>query len=665
MKSLSLSFITILSLVLFADAQDVFPNPTPTQVVAQSLGPIATALNNESVVGLGGIPTTQFAVKTVGGNGFALIHPGYPGTNMWTNPQNIRIPGGSPFGPPGSATYSSQTMPSTTIKAADYGALCNGSNDDWPAIQAAAHAASIVSGGVETLPPLAMGAATIELPQGRCNISQPIVLMNYGSIEGSGNGTWLTPAGAWSKGDDALIQIVQSYDGALYKNQRTSGINRFVKNINFLYAGRSHNITGIKVYNQTGTSKTMPYPYQAEVANYQIPGITIEGNAFYSMDTAIDMEDCGECHILNNQIFFVRVGIIDGGNNFSLYTDNNAIQAGSYNYTTLRGATMGVTSYSEGNRWICATAACTSATQTAIASPQGFIVSHSIITTFDIDANIVNCQGLGLIGNGFDYGGSGPENVANPAVFIGHSVIWAQIAYNLIANGRGDSPALELGAPTSDATDSPYYNGLWIESNFIQSYQSSSPQSFGVLFDKGTFARRNVWIQNNQFSRLGYGVAFSHPVAYSIVRGNYGYSLTYALIDFNAAGAASFQGTVVADNTTPDRVDAVHDNSGSGYIVDYNQSATQLTGTFTATGPGCSISPGAIGNSCLATIANRIPFGNLAYKVAGCAVTGASGVVVISTVSSATATGQFPVTETAMSNTATGGGTIACTVVHN
>jgi hypothetical protein len=570
-----------------------------------------------------------------------------------------------PSAPSKSTTYSSQAMPSTTIKAADYGALCNGSNDDWPAIQAAANAATTISGGVETVPPLVMGAATIELPQGRCNISQPIVLMNYGSIKGSGNGTWLTPAGSWSKGDDALIQIVQSYDATLYKNQRTSGINRFVRDINFFYAAKTHNITGIKVYNQTGTSKTMPYPYQAEIATYQIPGVTIEGNTFYSMDTAIDMEDCGECHILNNQIYFVRVGIIDGGNNFSLYTDNNAIQAGTYNYTTLRGATMGVTSYAEGNRWICTTAACTSASQTATASPQGFIVSHSVITTFDIDAFIVNCEGLGLISNGFDYGASGPENVPNPAVFIGESVIWVQIAWNLIANARGDSPSLELGAPTSEVTDSPYYNGIWIESNFIQSYQSTSPQGVGVLFDKGARGRRNVWIQNNQFSQLGYGVVFNHPVTYSIVRGNYGYGVTHALIDFNAAGPASFQNTVVADNTTPDRVDVFHDSAGAGYIADYNQSPTQLTGTFTATGSGCPISPGAVGNSCLATIVNPIPFGNLAYKVTGCAVTGAGGAVVISTVSSATATGQFQVAETAMSATATGGGTIACTVVHN
>ena len=664
MKSFSVVLISLLALVPMANAQDVSRHPIPPQAAPPASGPAASE-NTDSVVGSGGLPDIQSGVTAAGRNGSVLIRPGYPGTDTWTNPHNVRIIDRRPFNPSNSPTYSNQTMPSTTIKAADYGALCNGSNDDWPAIQAAANAATTISGGVETVPPLVMGKATIELPQGRCNISQPIVLVNYGSIEGSGNGTWLTPASIWSKGDDALIQIVESYDVALYKNQRTSSINRFVKNINFFYAAKTHNITGIRVYNQTGTSKTMPYPYQAPLGNYQIPGLTIEGNAFYSMDTAIDIEDCGECHILNNQIFFVRIGIIDGGNNYSLYTDNNAIQAGSHNYSTLGGATMGVTSYSEGNRWICANAACNSATQTAIASPQGFIVSNSIITTFDIDANIINCEGLSLIGNGFDYGAGGDANVANPTVFIGQSVIWAQIAYNLIANSRGDSPSLEVGAPTSAATDSPYYNGLWIESNFIQSYQGASPKSVGVLFDKGAVARRNVWIQNNQFSLLAYGVVFSHPVTYSIVRGNYGYSLTHALINFNAAGSTSFQSTVVADNTTPDKVDAVHDDSGSGYVIDYNQSPTQLTGTFAATGPGCTISPGAIGNSCVATVVNPIPFGNLAYKVTGCAVTGANGVVVISGVSNARATGQFPVTETALSSTTTGGGTIACTVVHD
>ena len=92
----------------------------------------------------------------------------------------------------------------------------------------------------------------------------------------------------------------------------------------------------------------------------------------------------------------------------------------------------------------------------------------------------------------------------------------------------------------------------------------------------------------------------------------------------------------------------------------------QLTGTFTATGPGCTITAGAVGNTCAtpATIVNRVAFPDADYIVSACSVVGASGANVVSTISRPIQGTQFTVYETALSATATGGGAIHCSVTH-
>ena len=231
-------------------------------------------------------------------------------------------------------------MPAASVKASDYGVQCNGIHDDTAAIQTAVDTATIVAGGVEIVPPYPRSGGTIQLPQGKCIIHRPIILSNYGSIQGSANGTWLVAAEPWGGTpiDNAMVEIRQSWDKSLYHGQMTSSINRFVRNLNFIYAARVHSITAIKVFNQTGTTNSMPYPAQnTDPQQYQIPGVIIEGVAIYSMDTGIDMEDCGECVIHSSQVFYVKNGLIDGANNYSLVVDDSAIQSGSNSYTSTTG----------------------------------------------------------------------------------------------------------------------------------------------------------------------------------------------------------------------------------------------------------------------------------------------------------------------------------------
>ena len=133
------------------------------------------------------------------------------------------------FNPNSTTHYTTGIMPSTTIKAAEYGALCNGTNDDTAAIQAAVNGLSVVSGGVGLAGPLPMGSGTVELPQGRCEISAPIILMNYGSLIGSANGTWMTPKEPWKSSNTDMVEVAEAYDQSSFNHQSVSLINRFVK----------------------------------------------------------------------------------------------------------------------------------------------------------------------------------------------------------------------------------------------------------------------------------------------------------------------------------------------------------------------------------------------------------------------------------------------------
>jgi hypothetical protein len=58
-----------------------------------------------------------------------------------------------------------RAAPVASVKASDYRALCNGTNDDTAAIQAAVDTISVVAGGVESNPPYPRSAATVELPK--------------------------------------------------------------------------------------------------------------------------------------------------------------------------------------------------------------------------------------------------------------------------------------------------------------------------------------------------------------------------------------------------------------------------------------------------------------------------------------------------------------------
>jgi hypothetical protein len=571
-----------------------------------------------------------------------------------------------------SQTTNTKAAPIASVKASEYGALCNGTNDDTKAIQAAVDAITVVAGGVESNPPYPRSAGTVELPQGKCMIHSPIILSNYGSIQGSANGTWLSALEPWTATpvDNAMIEIRQSWNKALYNSQMTSSINRFVRNINFIYAAHVHSITAIKVYNQTGTTSSMPYPADdTNPQHFQIPGVIIEGVAVYSMDTAFDLEDCGECVIQNSQVFYVKNGLIDGANNYSLVLDNSAIQAGSKSYTATPTSTNGIFAASQA-RWVCVKGtgpSCTGGTvqRTLIASPQGLTVSKTTVEAFDVDANIGNMIGLVLNNSAFDLGGY-TSGVPNPTILLG-DINWTIITGCFIASSRTDSNVVEIRAATSAPTDAVNLDGTWIVDSWIQAYTPA--KASGIQFDSGPYARRNVYVERVQFSHLVSGASILSPLTYSVLRDNYGFDMSGQLLYFNAAGTGSFQSTLVDGNTTADSVKVVNVVAGTGLVYGYNQSPAQFLGTQVVQAPGCSFAAGAIGNHCAAKItfssAGGSPMTSNSYKPL-CTIqnTAVDGNVALGAVTDLT-TASLTVTEIALSTATTGGGTINCSLTQN
>lgn len=612
-------------------------------------------------------PTIPQAVTAAGTAGAVIIPPNYTGTETWTNPDNIRIFDTRPLNPTNSSTYLSGPMPSTTVKASEYGAVCNGNGDDYPAIQAAVSAMlkiiGIFQAGNQPMLP-----ATVELPQGRCRISQPIILMNYGSLQGSQNGTWLSPADNWNQpAGTAMVNIAQQATLTVPLEEGNQN-NRFVKGINFEYNGTSYQVTAIKVYNQSGM-QAYPYPNGAGTDSqpYQIEFVNIEDNFFYAMDTGIDLEDCGNCLLKNNNGIGLRIGLLNGGNNYATIWLSGNILLGTTAYTTATGSTYGIYSTSQ-TRWSCTGGtgfACTGGTlaQNLIVSPQTFAVENTTVEQFTIDADIVNCLNFIMSNSGMDAAGAN-------ALYLG-PVKFAQIYGNFFAANTSNTDAIQIApSTTSQGGGIANADGLWLYANAIYTYFQSSASGIDVLTGGGTGvnARRNMYIKDNQIDSFAIGVNVQSALQYSLLTGNYGNSITSELFNFPLTAAGSYSNVAFHDNTCSSFIPVYAHSAGSGLAVGFNAcgnptSGGQVTGTQVATANGCTTGSG-IGGLCSVALAIPNQYLDTNYVVAGCTITGQANAALVGSVVKTNGT-QFQVTEYSMSSSAASGGTISCTVTDS
>lgn len=614
-------------------------------------------------------PTIQSAVNAAAAaKGTVWIPGGYTGTDTWTNPNFVRLVDGRPY-------LQNGIGPSNDYEARQQGVQCNG-EDDTAAINAALAAPLSLAGFFNgTSFPSVPGS--VKLPQGFCVIHSPIIMNSFGSLKGEANNTWIQAAEPFTCNADGcdMIQVMIPYGGPPNGGSSLQTFpgtgNRVVSDIGLNYSSATRAMTGIHVYNQTGRSSANPYPVSPATNNYQLPYVRLEGIQIFAMDSGFIIDDGNQVMIDRSQVDHVRVGILDHGNVFDLSVTNSQITNGSWTYTPTHSVTQALESSAD-VRWVCTDASshCSTGTtsQSVIVSPQGFNATGFNVSSFDIDANILNAQGFGVHGSGFDFGGDGPTNSAQPTVFLGANVLLVQIDDTYIATNRADSNGIEIAAATS-APGSTSNQGIWLTNDQFQSYANGST-GYGVVVDVPTsssFLKPNLYINNNQCFKLFGCFLANGPVTDSVINDNYGSFMGGNMIAFNYAGTSSFSGVTVADNTTPSSVPVIRDFAGGGYHVGWNFSPSQLTGTQTVSKLGCTISAGAIGNTCDNTIviasSGGIAYPDTNYNIV-CQGGGGTGLWTLGNQNTATTT-QFVVPSVALSTTATGGGVVECILTHN
>jgi hypothetical protein len=393
--------------------------------------------------------------------------------------------------------------------------------------------------------------------------------------------------------------------------------------------------------------------------------VTITGNYVYAMDQGIVLTDCGNCNVFNNWIQDVRVGIATY-NSYSLVTRDNNIIGSQTAFTPIRSNPVGLFSSSQAKYWCHGGtgAACSGGTLTqVIASPQGFSVFGTTVETFYESAIIENCIGLNVNDSSYFGDSYGPVGI-----HIGRidGLQWHASGASIVGpNGT----VMEIEASTSaPGKGSVSRDGYRIDTGIFSS-DNAGGTSNGIVIDgnSSNYPIRNFDIMNNEFANLHHGIATKSPLTQSIISGNYGTTNSGSLIVLDNGSSNSYAQTVIANNTASDSeviLDLIH---GTGQIVGYNSSGSQVTGTFTAKGSGCSIAAGTIGALCGSAVTMTIPvtFADTNYTVTGCALSGASGAAAPTLIAGSKTTGTFTVYEVSQTTSAVSGGTMNCTVTHD
>ncbi len=639
----------ILAVIFFAarvaTVQKASTNPETTQPISQSPATPRTGegMSNEHVVGRGSFTNIQSAVSASGSAGSVLIPPEYAGNDsLSSNPSGVHINDLRPW----SATYVSggrnwNLAPPRVVSVKDFGAVCNGLNDDTAAINAALAATFAWNTNL-----LANENLDVELPQGTCQITSTLKMGIHGSLSGQGDASkiWANYA-AWRGPGHNAIEITAS--GALPGAQSIA--ERQLSHFTIFGSNNAKipDTTAIVIKNTASVYNP---------SEYAISAISLDHIHIAAFDTGILAEDLKDSVIESVTVSDIRRGVVFDGQVLDVQISHSTIEIGSWSSTSSHTTSTGLLivpnlKYGAG----CGTS--------QYCAPQDIVVHDSTIIAFDNLIEDQQCVQLNIHDNALDAASRGPVGSGGSGVLIGDNGIagglW--IKNNWIgvngANAYGVNSKGILG------------NGLWIEDNFFFPYIAPTTSS-GIALSGPSFVA-GVHIVGNTFGQP-HGIGFeqdinlAQPVIYSEIRNNFGSYTGQYMINLSGLHGLAHTNLTIDGNTDSDRIPVVHnDGSATGYTVGTNRSPVQATGIYVASGSGCSITAGAIGNACSATIHNAVPFSDTNYQVAGCSVVGAPGHVAVSMVDAPSNVDNFAVTEVAMDTTAKGGGTIHCTVVHN
>jgi hypothetical protein len=298
---------------------------------------------------------------------------------------------------------------------------------------------------------------------------------------------------------------------------------------------------------------------------------------------------------------------------------------------------------------------------------QGIYLHDSSIDSFGVDLEIGPCVQCNIHHNLFDQAGAG--DLGNTAIQIdeyGVSGYGTWITDNTI----GLLQTSNSYGIYSSAWNTAGNEGLSITGNQFFIDAAKPPTGGGaygiVLAGTGGEGLTQAHIDKNNFAGLTEGIVLEQPITYSTIKDNVGGGgMTTYLINLAGAGGSPVLTALQVDgNTDSDSIPVVNFGSSTGYKLGYNQSPSQFTGTQTVAAAGCTISAGAIGNSCSNTItfstAGGQPMFNTSYRFT-CTASGGSGAWTVGNGVPTDTTLTIP--SVALSATSTGGGYIACSLM--
>ncbi len=571
------------------------------------------------------VPSENRTVAQAAGKTFPL-----DSRNNSSNANFRANPAGVPIGnlPP----LSNTNTPARVVNAADYGAICNGSHNDTAAIQAALNTHNAFNLG------LGLVNLVVQIPQGTCQITAPLLMGLHGSIVGQGESSklWANYA-AWVGTDYNLIEV--SISSATPSQESVA--ERKLSNFTMLGSGNSAIATATAIEIKNTANVYNP-------TTHAIPYFLVENLQINGFDTGIEAQDLVASKIDNVGISQVRRGIVFNGDVVNVQVVNNQIQYASWSGTSNHSVSIGFfmlanSKYGAG----CGTS--------IYCAPQGITFSGNKVVAFDYAVYDNQTISSSIDHNTLDYIGGGPAGTGAGVAFDANGVgggIW--VTENYFALNKNNA----YGVYSAAVAD----KGLWVRDNYFVSYVTPVTSIGIAMAGSGTSYQNHI--TGNLFLNLAEGVALKQSLVDSEISENTGSSLIKHMIDLSGSSSLVHTGTSLNNNKSTDSLAVINEGTASGFVLGYNRSRTQLTGSFSAMGAGCAITPGAAGNSCSATITNQITFPDTRYIVTGCAVTGAATHNYVSTVAPITLGTQFVVTETASDATGAGGGTIACSVIH-
>jgi hypothetical protein len=573
---------------------------------------------------------------TVSTCGSVTIPPGYTGTDTWTNIKGVIVNDQRPLN--GAALYTPNTV--KIVNATDFGAVCNGENNDTAAINAA-----LASQWVYNLPLTVKKNITVQLPQGSCLITAPLELGVYASLVGQDSATFLTcDYAAWVGTDYNCLEMAASGQisaGASIGQRRIGGFSL----IGISNSGIATS-TGISMINSSNI--TSP--------SYTFINISIDHMQIADFDTLIEAQDFSD-----SQISFVkgsgsRVGFDFNGNVTNVQVSNTNIFDGSWNSTSNHTLTYGVI-VEPNNKYGIGGLTCN---VNVYCGPQGVSFYHSSVLSYDTDVYQVQCIACTYQNGAFDQaaGGAYSQNVAPAGYAIQLGPLAAGDGLFITDNNLGTlNPSGTIVYSQMNGA------GAWITGNYFFLDAGPSPVDTVGLFMLGSGTASQISINDNKFSNVSYGIVLNQPLTYSSIRGNTG-GANNTLIWLSGAANLVHTATVVEDNVETSSLLAVTEGTASGMRVGWNQSPAQFTGSQTLSVAGCTFAAGAIGNNC--TVSPNptwpIPFADASYTLQ-CSVQSPNGPTTISNAGIVNGS-SISVTEAALSTGSTGGGSIVCTGIH-